>query len=52
MQGQVETVSLEGRLEKGILVYKNMLRRGFSAADAQSIAELTDEEAAIAEAED
>ena len=41
----------EGRTEKGIVVFCNMIARGFSPKEAQAIAELTDEEVAIAEAQ-
>mgnify|MGYP005762422121 CR=1 FL=1 len=40
----------EGELNKGIIVFRNMLKRGFSVAEAQAMTELTDEEVAIAEA--
>ena len=42
---------LKGRVEKGIQVYLNMIRRGFSSAEAQAIAELTDDEVALAESQ-
>lgn len=42
---------LKGRLEKGIQVYLNMISRGFSPSDAQSIADLTDEEVAQAKSQ-
>ena len=41
----------EGFSEKGILVYKNMVRRGFSREEARIIADLSDEEVAIAESQ-
>lgn len=33
----------EGRQEGQIIVFKNMIRRGFSEKDAMSIAEITEE---------
>ena len=41
----------EGELNKGIIVFRNMLKRGFSIAEAQAIAELTDDEVALAESQ-
>ena len=41
----------QGFAEKGILVYKNMVRRGFSREEARIIADLSDEEVAIAESQ-
>ena len=35
----------EGRQEGQIIVFKNMIRRGFSVKDAMSIAEITEEQA-------
>ena len=35
----------EGRQEGQVIVFKNMIRRGFSAKDAMSIAEITEEQA-------
>lgn len=35
----------EGRQEGQIIVFKNMIRRGFSEKDAMSIAEITEEQA-------
>lgn len=39
----------EGRSEKGIQVYLNMIKRGFSPDEAQALAQITDEEVALAE---
>ena len=41
----------EGELNKGIIVFRNMLKRGFSITEAQAIAELTDEEVALVESQ-
>ena len=35
----------EGRQEGQVIVFKNMIRRGFSVKDAMSIAEITEEQA-------
>ena len=35
----------EGRLDGQIIVFKNMIRRGFSVKEAMSIAEITEEQA-------
>lgn len=42
----------EGELNKGIIIFRNMLKHGFSVAEAQAMTELTDEEVAIAESKD
>ena len=35
----------KGRQEGQVIVFKNMIRRGFSVKDAMSIAEITEEQA-------
>ena len=49
VKGREEGI-LKGQELKGIRVYQNMIKRGFSPAEAQAIAELTDEEVTLAEA--
>lgn len=48
---EIEAAFINGFDDKGIHVFKNMINRGFSREDAQSIAEISDElvERALAE---
>ena len=50
VKGREEGI-LKGQELKGIRVYQNMIKRGFSSADAQALAELSDEEVALAESQ-